>query len=50
MTIPTKAGTVEVHLDRAGIGLVKTMALIQVAGKSELLTTSELRSLTREWQ
>ena len=31
-----------------GIGVVKTAALIQAAGKTDLLTTSELRSFTLE--
>jgi hypothetical protein len=48
MTIPTKAGTVEVTIWIAqSIGPVKTMALIRVAGKPELITTNELRSFTR---
>jgi hypothetical protein len=48
MTIATKAGTVEVMAWIAqGIGVVKTTALIRAAGKTELLTTSELRSFTK---
>lgn len=48
LTIATKVGTVEVTTWIAqGIGPVKTTALIRAAGKTELLTTSELRSFTR---
>jgi hypothetical protein len=48
MTIATRAGTVEVTTWIAqGIGPVKTMALVRAAGKTELLTASELRSFTR---
>jgi hypothetical protein len=48
MTIATKAGTVEVTTWIAqGVGVVKTMALIRAAGKTELLTISELRSFTK---
>jgi hypothetical protein len=48
MTIATKAGTVEVTTWIAqGIGVVKTTALIRTAGKTEVLTTSELRSFIK---
>jgi hypothetical protein len=48
MTIATKAGTVEVTTWIAqGIGVVKTVALIRAAGKTEVLTTNELRSFTK---
>jgi hypothetical protein len=48
MTIATKAGTVEVTTWIAqGIGVVKTTALIRAAGKTEVLTTNELRSFTK---
>jgi hypothetical protein len=48
MTIPAKAGTVEVTTWIAeGIGPVKTMALVRAAGKSESVTVSELRSFTK---
>jgi hypothetical protein len=48
MTIPAKTGTVEVTTwISEGIGPVKTIAIIRVAGKHELLTTSELQSFTK---
>jgi hypothetical protein len=47
MAIATKAGTVEMTIWIAeGVGVVKTVALIQVGSKTDLLTTSELRSFT----
>jgi hypothetical protein len=49
MAIATKVGTVEVTTWIAeGVGVVKTVALIRAAGKTDLLTTSELRSFTLE--
>lgn len=49
MAIATKVGTVEVTTWIAeGVGVVKTVELIGAAGRTDLLTTSELRSFTRK--